>query len=191
MKTATVSGLFFVAALYDGLLGLAFLVAADRIFQWAQVTPPNHVGYVQFPGALLMIFGIMFAAIARRPRENRHLIPYGILLKVAYCGVAGLSLAYRRNPRSVEAVRRDRPGLLGLVPPGLSIAGPTGAGSASVSAVGCVVGSAASVFGTFTHVTRQMWLRLFRLQLGQPGNQRTHNQPLHRRVRSEEPPSVI
>ena len=89
MKTATVSGLFLVAALYDGLLGLAFLVAAGWIFQSAQVTPPNHLGYVHFPGALLMIFGIMFAAIARRPRENRGLIPYGILLKLAYCGVAG------------------------------------------------------------------------------------------------------
>ena len=78
-----------MAALYDGLLGLAFLVAADWIFQFAQVTPPNHVGYVQFPGAILIIFGIMFAAIARRPRENRDLIPYGILLKFSYCGVAG------------------------------------------------------------------------------------------------------
>ena len=36
-----------------------------------------------------MVFGLMFAAIARRPRENRNLIPYGILLKVSYCGVAG------------------------------------------------------------------------------------------------------
>jgi hypothetical protein len=53
------------------------------------VTPPNHVGYVQFPAALLVIFGIMFAVVARRPRENRNLIPYGILLKVSYCGVAG------------------------------------------------------------------------------------------------------
>jgi hypothetical protein len=89
MKTSTVSALFLVAALYDGLLGLAFLAAADWIFQSAQVTPPNHLGYVQFPGAILMVFGIMFAAIARRPAENRNLIPYGMLLKVSYCGVAG------------------------------------------------------------------------------------------------------
>jgi hypothetical protein len=89
MNKATISALFLVAALYDGLLGLAFLVAADAIFQWARVTPPNHPGYVQFPGALLMIFGVMFAVIARRPRENRGLVPYGILLKVSYCGVAG------------------------------------------------------------------------------------------------------
>jgi len=89
MKTKAVSVLFLVAALYDGLLGLAFLAAAPRIFQAAHVTPPNHFGYVQFPGAVLMVFGIMFAAIARRPRENRNLIPYGVLLKVSYCGVAG------------------------------------------------------------------------------------------------------
>jgi len=89
MKTATASVLFLVAALYDGLLGLAFLVAASPIFYWANVRAPNHVGYVQFPGALLVVFGIMFAAIARRPRQNRNLIPYGILLKVSYCGVAG------------------------------------------------------------------------------------------------------
>ena len=89
MQTKTVSRLFLVAALYDGLLGLAFLTAADWIFRFAQVTPPNHLGYVQFPGALLMVFGIMFSAIARRPRENRNLIPYGVLLKVSYCGVVG------------------------------------------------------------------------------------------------------
>ena len=89
MKTAVISAMFLVAALYDGLLGLAFLVAGDWIFQFTRVEPPNHMGYVQFPGALLIIFAIMFAVIARRPRENRDLIPYGILLKVAYCGVAG------------------------------------------------------------------------------------------------------
>ena len=89
MKATTITALFLVAALYDGLLGLVFLVATERVFQLAQVTPPNHVGYVQFPAAVLVIFGIMFAAIARRPRENRNLIPYGVLLKLSYCGVAG------------------------------------------------------------------------------------------------------
>ena len=31
----------------------------------------------------------MFLAVARNPVGNRNLIPYGILLKVSYCGVAG------------------------------------------------------------------------------------------------------
>jgi hypothetical protein len=87
-KTTAVSVLFVVAAAYDGLLGLGFLFAAGTVFQWAQVSPPSHLGYVQFPAALLIVFAIMFLAIAGRPRENRRLIPYGILLKVSYCGVA-------------------------------------------------------------------------------------------------------
>ena len=55
---------------------------------------------------------------------NRGLIPYGILLKVSYCGVAGYHWLAGGIPAAVEAVRGDRPGLLGLVPPGVSVAGP-------------------------------------------------------------------
>lgn len=80
-------GLFVVAAIYDGLLGAAFLFADGRLFEWFAVPPPNHPGYVHFPAALLIVFAIMFAAIARDPAGNRNLIPYGILLKVSYCGV--------------------------------------------------------------------------------------------------------
>jgi len=86
MKKA-VSLLFVVAALYDGLLGLLFLFAGASAFQWFGVTPPNHWGYLQFPAALLIVFAIMFAMVAKNPVANRNLIPYGMLLKVSYCGV--------------------------------------------------------------------------------------------------------
>jgi hypothetical protein len=76
--------IFVAAALYDGLLGLAFLFAASSVFAYYGVTPPNHYGYVQFPAAVLIIFALMFVAVARRPLPNRNLIPYGILLKLAY-----------------------------------------------------------------------------------------------------------
>jgi hypothetical protein len=83
-----IAALFLLAALYDGALGAAFLVAPAWVFQQADVTPPNHWAYVQFPAALLLIFALMFAAIARDPLSNRNLIVYGILLKVSYCGIA-------------------------------------------------------------------------------------------------------
>jgi len=86
-KHPLISILFTIAALYDGILGAAFLFASGPVFQHYEVIPPNHPGYVQFPAALLLIFGVMFAAIAVNPIRNRNLIPYGILLKVAYCGV--------------------------------------------------------------------------------------------------------
>ena len=82
-----IPALFWVAAVYDGVLGLLFLFQPGWAFQTFDVTPPNHVGYVQFPAALLIIFGIMFAAIARDPHGNRNLIVYGILLKVSYSGL--------------------------------------------------------------------------------------------------------
>jgi hypothetical protein len=75
---------FIVAAVYDAIIGAAFLVAWQRVFELFGVTPPNHGGYVQFPAALLMIFAAMFSRIARDPRAGRSLIRYGIALKVAY-----------------------------------------------------------------------------------------------------------
>ncbi len=83
-----ITALFAVAALYDGLLGLIFLTAAGSIYQWFDITPPNHFGYVHFPAALLLVFALMFAAVALAPHRNRNLIPYGILLKVSFCSVA-------------------------------------------------------------------------------------------------------
>lgn len=88
MKTKTsIKLLFCVAAIYDGLLGAAFLFASSTLFEWFGVTPPNHYGYVHFPAALLIVFAVMFLAIAMNPVRNRNLIPYGMLLKVSYCGV--------------------------------------------------------------------------------------------------------
>ncbi len=84
-----IPGLFIGAALYDGVLGLWFLAAPQSPFKLFEVTPPNHVGYVQFPAAVLLVFALMFVNIARDPAANRGLIQYGILLKIAYCGVSG------------------------------------------------------------------------------------------------------
>ena len=90
--------LFWVSALYDGILGVLFLVAPNWAFTRFEVVPPNHVGYVQFPAALLLIFAIMFIAIARNPAAHRDLICYGILLKVAYCGVTSYHWAMTDIP---------------------------------------------------------------------------------------------
>jgi len=86
MKSA-IRSLFVVAALYDGILGLAFLLRPEAVFTRFGVTPPNHFGYVQFPAALLIVFALLFLAIAQDAEANRNLIPFGILLKISYCGV--------------------------------------------------------------------------------------------------------
>ena len=88
MKThGVIKTLFLIAAIYDGVLGLVFLFAPGRMFDAFGVVPPNHWGYVHFPAALLVVFAIMFLAVARAPEENRNLIPYGVMLKAAYSGL--------------------------------------------------------------------------------------------------------
>ena len=83
---SAISALYIVAGLYYGILGAAFLIAWGPLFRHFEVTPPNHPGYVQFPALLLIIFALMFFAVAVDPIRNRNLIPYGVLLKAAYCG---------------------------------------------------------------------------------------------------------
>lgn len=79
--------LFYGAAVYDGVLGLAFLFFWPFVFRLFDVTPPNHPGYVQFPALLLIVFGFLFLHIARDPEAHRDLIVYGIGLKSAYSGL--------------------------------------------------------------------------------------------------------
>ena len=88
MNNNWIKPLFLVAALYDGVLGLAFLIAPEEIFTMYEVIPPNHLAYVQFPAMLLIIFAIIFFRIAMDPLRNRELILYGCALKVSYCSLA-------------------------------------------------------------------------------------------------------
>src|SRR5262245_18068086 len=86
--TQPIAALFLIAALYDGALGAFFLAVPGRVYQWAEITPPNHWAYLQFPAALLLVFALMFSAIVSDSIGNRNMIVYGVLLKLAYCGTA-------------------------------------------------------------------------------------------------------
>lgn len=79
--------LFVVAAIYDFVIGLVFLLYGPQLFDSAGVPQPNHWGYIQFGSLMLIIFGVMFFVIAVAPLANRNLIPFGMLLKASYCGL--------------------------------------------------------------------------------------------------------
>lgn len=81
--------LFLVSAVYDFVLGTAFLVSGPQLFEKFGVPSPAHWGYIHFCCLMLMIFGLMFLTIAIRPRASRGLIPFGVLLKASYVGVTG------------------------------------------------------------------------------------------------------
>ena len=88
MTLSTIRLLFVIAGLYDLLIGLAFLCFGPQLFDATGVPQPKHWAYIQFGSLLLIIFGIMFFAVAYDPAANRNLIPYGMLLKLSYAGLA-------------------------------------------------------------------------------------------------------
>ena len=90
MSSFWVRVVFMIAAIYDGGLGLAFLFFGSDIFRIANVTPPNDLGYIQFPALLLVVFAVMFFHISRNPPKHRELMLYGAGLKASYVGVVQL-----------------------------------------------------------------------------------------------------
>lgn len=79
--------LFVVAALYDGILGLAFALAFRPIYARFGIALPNHDAYVQLPSALIAVFGLGFWFVSRAPERLRELIVLGVLLKLAFSGI--------------------------------------------------------------------------------------------------------
>jgi hypothetical protein len=87
MNTKWMKLAFGSSAIYDGVLGVAFLFLGPMIYGYFGIERPNHLGYLHFPALLLIVFALMYWRIASDPVKFRHLIPYGIGLKVSYCVV--------------------------------------------------------------------------------------------------------
>jgi len=87
MKREWIRPLFQIAAGYDFIIGVSFLLAYPAFFGWFGVELPNHPAYVQFSSAMVAVFGIGFWYVARAPERNRDIIKMGVMLKVAYSTV--------------------------------------------------------------------------------------------------------
>ncbi|MEX2217645.1 MAG: hypothetical protein WD749_02700 [Phycisphaerales bacterium] len=87
MVPSWIRALLVANGVYDLVLGAAFLVAGARMYDAMGVTPPNHWGYVQFPAALVAVFGAAFLVAARAPGRHRDIVAMGVFLKLAYAGV--------------------------------------------------------------------------------------------------------
>ena len=86
MGKSWVKPLFLIAALYDFVLGVVFLLWFKSIYTYFGVTLPNHDGYIQFAAGVVMAFGVGFWFVAQAPERNRDIIKMGVLLKLAYSG---------------------------------------------------------------------------------------------------------
>lgn len=81
-------GLFFVAGLYDVVLGAFFFLFYVQTYNYFGITLPNHPEYVQAPALFIVILGVMFFYVYKRMYRNIDLVKVGILAKIAYSGLA-------------------------------------------------------------------------------------------------------
>jgi hypothetical protein len=99
MSAKWIKLLFIASGIYDVLLGVVALFFGAQIFRLAGVTLPNHMGYVQFPALLVILFGIMFLLIARDPYGRREWILLGMGLKASYFGLVFWHELFGEIPR--------------------------------------------------------------------------------------------
>jgi hypothetical protein len=84
---------FLVAALYDGVLGVAFFLLYKPLFDWLNITRPENSSYVLLSAAFVAVQGLGYAFVARNLRRNVDLVRVGVAYKVVYSGLSFYYLA--------------------------------------------------------------------------------------------------
>jgi hypothetical protein len=84
-------GLFYLAAVYDALLGITFTFFPARAFAVLGISDklPVFGCYLTLLGVFVLVIGVAYFLIARGDlRRNADLILIGTLYKLAYAGTA-------------------------------------------------------------------------------------------------------
>lgn len=97
-------GVFFVAALYDLILGVAFLLLYPWIYGLLGIPLPTEPAYLQMAAAFVVVQGIMYVLVYRDMERNRDLILVGAIYKAAYAVVSLYHLGVGDLPHGLFAV---------------------------------------------------------------------------------------
>lgn len=84
---------FYVAALYDLVLGAAFFVAYGPIWELLGLELPNNISYIHLTAAFVFVQGLGYWIVARDPKGNRGIVLMGIAYKFAFAALAFYYLA--------------------------------------------------------------------------------------------------
>lgn len=79
---------FLVAALYDVLLGAAFVAFGEQLLSAIGMELPPHVAYIQLAAVFIFVQGLSYALVYRDPPGNLGIVRVGIAYKAAYAGLA-------------------------------------------------------------------------------------------------------
>lgn len=84
---------FWVAALYDGILGAGFFFLYHPLFGALGITLPNNTSYIHITTAYIFVQGLSYWFVAMNPVRNVDIVKVGIIYKVIWSGLAFYYLA--------------------------------------------------------------------------------------------------
>ena len=102
--TNSVRPALLLSAVYDGVIGLAFLLFADPIFRALGIENAADPVYVQLAAGLIAILGLGFFLAWREPVLNRDLVLLGAVFKAFYIALAAYALVRGEVPHPVFLV---------------------------------------------------------------------------------------
>ena len=79
---------FAAVGVYDVVLGVAFFVFYERLFDLLDIPLPDTAAYIHLSAALIAVQGVSYLLAARRPIRNVDIIRVGVLYKLTYAGLA-------------------------------------------------------------------------------------------------------
>ena len=79
---------FLVAALYDVVLGAAFVVAGEPILSAIGMPMPPHIAFIQLAAIFIFVQGLSYALVFLDPPGNLGIVRVGVAYKAAYAGLA-------------------------------------------------------------------------------------------------------
>jgi hypothetical protein len=79
---------FLVAALYDILLGAAFLVFGEQVLAAIGMELPPHIAYIQLAAVFVFVQGLSYLLVFFDPPGNLGLVRIGVAYKAGYAGLA-------------------------------------------------------------------------------------------------------
>lgn len=89
---------FLIAAVYDMILGAAFLIAGEPILTAIGMTLPPHIAYIQLSAVFIFIQGLSYWLAYRDPLGNKGIVRVGIAYKAAYVGLTLYYLLIQQLP---------------------------------------------------------------------------------------------
>ena len=75
--------LFTVAAIFNGVVGAAMLLAYDALAPWLGL-PPQPTVWVHLIALVVLVFGYAYWRVAMDPRRFREYVVLGIVAKLAF-----------------------------------------------------------------------------------------------------------